>query len=366
VQRTGFFQKLHRRLSRRRIPASFAIPSAEFQRALCESFAAQDTLAIESAVARHYRDARVEVAFERAAVRWPMSCAWSRSRAGESRFTFPDLQPGHVLNTVVSRWLALFELFLFFDRSPYPAGRIVINFNDAGLEPGLAFSGENPDYILIPDSDFFRSRGYAKEREYFARHLPPWNERAPTVFWRGSSLGQKHHTIANMPRARLCQIANAAPDGLLDAAITDVFDVSDSDAAQLRAMGLIKPRVSWKELGRYRYHIDIDGHANTFAGLFRKLLSGGLVLKVGSPNGYAQWYYDRLKPWENFVPVHSDLSDLLEVAAYCRNHDDLARRIAHNGRRLALSLTFENEFKAAVKSVRKAFAQTRSAATNHR
>ena len=284
-----------------------------------------------------------------------MSCLWSRGETGESRFTFSDLPPGHTLNTVVNRWLALFELFLHLARKRRPSGKVVINFNDAGLEPGLAFCGETPDYILIPDPDFFRSRGYAKEREYFARHPVPWDQRSPTVFWRGSSLGQKHHAIENMPRARLCQIAKAAPNSTFDAGIVDVFDVSDSDAEQLRSMGVIKSRVSWKELSKYRYHIDIDGHANSFAGLFRKLLSGGLVLKVASPSGYAQWYYHRLRPWENFVPVRSDLSDLLEVAAYCREHDNIAQRIARNGHQLALSLTFESEFNAAVKTVRKAF-----------
>ncbi len=346
-----------RRLQNWHAPARYEIPSAEFQRSLCESFAAQDTRAIENAIAGHYKVSHLKVGFDPAAIHWTMSCLWSRAESGESRFTFAALQPGHVLNTVVNRWLALFELFLHFGRSRRPTGKVIINFNDAGLEPGLAFCGEIPDYILIPDPDFFRSHGYAREREYFGRHPMPWDERSPTVFWRGSSLGQKHHAIANMPRTRLCQTANAAPNDAFDAGIVDVFDVSDSDAEQLRAMGVIKSRVSWKELSKYRYHIDIDGHANSFAGLFRKFLSGGLVLKVASPSGYAQWYYDRLRPWENFVPVRTDFSDLLEVAAYCRKHDDLAQRIAHCGRQLALSLTFESEFNAAIDSVRKAFSQ---------
>ena len=349
--RTSFL----RRFRYRHPPARFKIPSAEFQRSLCEFFAAQAKSEIENAIAEYYKRSDVTVDFDPAVVHWTMGCLWSRTESGESRFTFSDLKPGHVLNTVVNRWLALFELFLHFGRSRRPSGDVAINFNDAGLEPGLAFCGEAPDYILIPDPDFFRSRGYAKEREFFARHRLPWNQRSPTVFWRGSSLGKKHHEIANMPRARLCQIANAAPNDAFDVGIADLFDTSASDAEQLRAMAIIKPRVSWKELSRYRYHIDIDGHANSFAGLFRKLLSGGLVLKVASPSGYTQWYYDRLRPWENFVPIRSDLSDLLDVAAYCRKHDDLVQRIAHQGRMLALSLTFESEMKAAAESVRNAF-----------
>ena len=54
------------------------------------------------------------------------------------------------------------ELYASLDRPENPSGRVVINFNDAGLEPGLAFCGNSPDYLLIPDSNFFKSGGYAK------------------------------------------------------------------------------------------------------------------------------------------------------------------------------------------------------------
>ena len=171
-------------------------------------------------------------------------------------------------------------------------------------------------------------------------------------------MGQKRPAILDMPRARLCQIGQAAADGWFDVGITNLFHISESDAAQICAANLVKDRVSWKQLNRYRFHIDIDGHANTYAGLFRKFLSGGLVLKVTSPDRYRQWYYDWLKPWENFVPVRSDLSDLLEVTAYCREHDDLAQRIAQNGRELALSMTVEKKFAAAAETMRKAVAAT--------
>lgn len=66
----------------------------------------------------------------------------------------------------------------------------------------------------------------------------------------------------------------------------------------------------------------------------------------------------RLKPWEKFVPVRSDLSDLLEVAAYGREHNDLAASIAENGRQFALSLTYEKEFTRAVETVKNALTRS--------
>ena len=47
---------------------------------------------------------------------------------------------------------------------------------------------------------------------------------------------------------------------------------------------------------RSRHLIDIDGWANSWSGLFQKLLSGSTVLKVASNKGFRQWYYDRLEP----------------------------------------------------------------------
>jgi hypothetical protein len=351
------FRQLTRRLHGRESPKTYPLPSAEFQRTLCENFCSEDTAAIERAIAEHYEGVRVTVSFDPTAVRHAMSCRWSRSGTGRNGFTFPAFEPGHLLNTVVNRWLTLFGLFLEFNRADGRGGSVFINFNDAGIDPALAFCSNSLDHILIPDTDFLKTRGYAKAREHFARDFPPWDQRRSVVFWRGSSLGQKHPAISDMPRARLCQIAKATPNEWFDVGMVDIFDVSDSNADHLRAMKLIKDRVSWKELNTFRYHIDIDGNANSFAGLFMKLLSGGLVLKVASPDGYRQWYYDQLRPWENFVPIHSDLSDLVEVAAYYREHDELAQRIARDGRQLALSLTFETEFAGAIEAVKNAFAQ---------
>lgn len=99
---------------------------------------------------------------------------------GRLPFHLSALQPGELLSTVVDRWRSLWELDLHLDRAGGPTGRLVLNFNDAGEEPGLAFCGDRPEHILIPDHDFFKSRDYAKARAHFDAHPQPWdgNERA--------------------------------------------------------------------------------------------------------------------------------------------------------------------------------------------
>jgi hypothetical protein len=110
---------------------------------------------------------------------------------------------------------------------------------------------------------------------------------------------------------------------------------------EIKASGLMRDSVPNYHFNRYRAHIDIDGRSNSWPGLFQKLLSGSPVLKVASPLGYRQWYYDRLVPWVNYVPVSADLSDLPDKAAWVLSHDIEARRIGEAGRTLAEAITYE-------------------------
>ena len=78
---------------------------------------------------------------------------------------------------------------------------------------------------------------------------------------------------------------------------------------------------------------------------------GCCVIKVDSQEGYRQWYYDRIRPWEHFVPVKSDMSDLIEKIEWARSHDAEAQAIAANGRAFARSMTFESETDHAIAAI---------------
>ena len=285
-----------------------------------------------------------------------MSCVWSLTKERGSHFIFAIPQPGQLLEVVVKRWLSLFRLFLSVAEQGAAKGSTVINFNDLAIEPGLAFCGNTPEHILLPDFAFLQSHGYRDARLHFARNQPKWEARSPRVFWRGSSLGQKHHPILEMPRARLCLLGQTMGEEWGDIGLAALFHISEADADELRRRQLVKEKVKWRELSNYRFHIDIDGHASSFSGLFLKLLSGGLVLKVESPEGCRQWYYDQLVPGVNFVPVRSDLTDLVEIVSYYRKHPRLSESIAQRGRSLAQSLTYDKEFAFALRAVARAFA----------
>jgi hypothetical protein len=69
-----------------------------------------------------------------------------------------------------------------------------------------------------------------------------------------------------------------------------------------------------------------------------------VVFKVESH--YEQWYYGTLKPWEHYIPVKGDLSDLHKRFEWALQNDESCRRIAENGKRLATHLTYDDVVKS--------------------
>lgn len=47
-----------------------------------------------------------------------------------------------------------------------------------------------------------------------------------------------------------------------------------------------------------------------------------------------EYFYPMLKPWLHYVPVASDLSDLVQVIEFLRANDEVAREIADEGFRI--------------------------------
>ena len=67
--------------------------------------------------------------------------------------------------------------------------------------------------------------------------------------------------------------------------------------------------------------------------------------------GFRQWYYDRLKPWVNFVTVADDMSDLFDKVQWLKKHDAVARAIGEKGQALARSLDYDGQMREACKII---------------
>lgn len=63
------------------------------------------------------------------------------------------------------------------------------------------------------------------------------------------------------------------------------------------------------------------------------LFLGSLILRPASE--YYEFFYPLLEPYRHYVPMHANLSDMLEKIQWARDHDAEAERIAATGRALA-------------------------------
>lgn len=180
--------------------------------------------------------------------------------------------------------------------------------------------------------------------------------RKPIAFWRGNTTGMRvGEHWQGLPRLQLCELANRPSNqDIFDVGVSSFAQISKREAKEVRALGYAKGFVPMSAGTRYKYQIDIDGNTNAWPALFKKLLSGSTVLKIASPHNFRQWYYDELIPWVNYIPVKSDMSDLVEKIYWLIDHDDEAMQIGINGRKLASKLTYDEELNKALINIHKA------------
>ncbi len=206
---------------------------------------------------------------------------------------------------------------------------------------------------LIPDLSFFTELGYRKLGEAVVA-APPWHERSRVALWRGSTTGELPsdgergwRRFYQLPRVKLSMMAASHPE-LLDAGLTGISQVyDDAERAQLHEafdrQGLMRQFMPMSEMAGHRLLIDIDGNVNAW-GFLPKMLLGSCILKVAS--SWEQWFYDELRPWQHFVPVKADLSDLCEKIVWCTDNDEAARAIALHARSFAQERRFPEQMRA--------------------
>ncbi len=344
---TGVTTGLHERLSRiaHDYPGYSRDDSWFFENFLLTAIASGAFHLVEQIVREHFSAVwRCQVTIAPSTMPVPVA-RWEVISRECSRFVFhPDVfQADEAISTILF-WIRILPLCDSFHRSDnLVRGAVDLSLWDVGLVPGISFSDNNPRHFLAPDPMFLSLQGYRQLRADHDRQGIPWDERIPSALWRGSTTGAwDNNDWETLPRIRLCRIA-AAGDGRIDAGINSVVQMTAEVEAEIRASGLMRATVASETFAQHKYQIDIDGNTNSWPGLFHKLYSGSPVLKVQSRQGYRQWYYDRLVPWYNYVPVSADMADLCAKIDWLRANDARAREIGERGRELAAGLDYEGE-----------------------
>lgn len=87
-----------------------------------------------------------------------------------------------------------------------------------------------------------------------------------------------------------------------------------------------------EQVQRWAFLLDVEG--NGWSARLKLLLhSGRPVLVADRP--WREWWFEKFEPWEHFIPVSRDLTDLGERVEWARQHEAEAGRIGRAGQEFA-------------------------------
>uniref|UniRef100_A0A9L0TBU0 Protein O-glucosyltransferase 2 n=1 Tax=Equus caballus TaxID=9796 RepID=A0A9L0TBU0_HORSE len=148
---------------------------------------------------------------------------------------------------------------------------------------------------------------------------PPWESKNSTAVWRGRD--------SRKERLELVKLSRKHPE-LIDAAFTNFFFFKHDESLY----GPIVKHISFFDFFKHKYQINVDGTVAAYR-LPYLLVGDSVVLKQDSI--YYEHFYNELQPWKHYIPVKSNLSDLLEKLKWAKDHDEEAKKIAKAGQEFA-------------------------------
>lgn len=198
--------------------------------------------------------------------------------------------------------------------------------------------------IPIPTWDDW-GRVMVQEKKYFPKSChksftfsTEWKDKIPTAIFRGATTGFGVTENDNVRiKASLMPTKMYQGYALLDAGITSINarprfirrGKIDTFSMELMNRITLVPFMDYEQQSKYKYILHLDGHTAAFR-LSISMNMGSVVLIAQS--GYKMWFSHLLVPYEHYVPVKHDLSDLLDVIMWCRDHDQECEKIAQNAR----------------------------------
>jgi Glycosyl transferase family 90 len=190
--------------------------------------------------------------------------------------------------------------------------------------------------ILIPDYEALGTRYQVLRKKGIdlAKTKFPWEAKISKMIWRGSTAQRysklKENNLHLFSRVKLCELSQLYPE-IIDAKFTLFVQGGDSVPYLYNFQG---EHVSFEEQMNYKYHILIDGNVCPYTKSGWKLFTNSLIFKPDSL--WVQWYFNSLVPYVHYVPLHADLSDLVEKLQWALDHEAESKQIAGNTRQFAV------------------------------
>jgi hypothetical protein len=198
----------------------------------------------------------------------------------------------------------------------------------------------NNQFILHPDY-YVLDKNFKKIPSEVKSSLP-FNKKIDKAFFRGGNhcgaggeVFEHEVTEQNMhPRPKIFILSFLFPD-YIDAKTTRFEFNNKIEGDQLKVLRLYKALfenaethyVPISEQNKYKYLVSLDGEAASWSRPQIISFSGSLLLYQ---TDYKQWFQDAMKPYYNYIPIKSDLSNLLTQIDWARDNPDKAEKIVNN------------------------------------
>lgn len=165
-----------------------------------------------------------------------------------------------------------------------------------------------------------------------------WKNKKETCIWRGKGTGCS--SDFNNPRLLITKINQEWKNdkllkNYLDAGIVSTgykpskfinnksLHIIDLNKLKIKKLN----KIPMKEQMKYKYILDIEGNASAYR-LGYLLSFKSVLLKVNSE--YKIWIDYFMKPYEHYIPIKRDFSNLGIVIKWCIEHDKTCEKIANN------------------------------------
>ena len=179
-----------------------------------------------------------------------------------------------------------------------------------------------------------------RELHVYKHAFYPWHDRKDSfAVWRGGTTGGIY-TVENWKSFRRSKLVLMSKDNpeYLDAKFISCNECSpDAWEAIVSEVG----HGEMIDVKTFKYVIDVDG--NGWSSRFINHLAEGILI-FKQESEYNEFFIGLLTPWIHYVPIKSDLSDLIEHIQYAKAHDDEMREIAENAKSFANNFLFDNRF----------------------
>ena len=194
-------------------------------------------------------------------------------------------------------------------------------------------SKDHADIPLVTQDDWLRvsnkyypddcKNGYINDIK-----ILDWDNKIGKAVFRGSATGCK---IENNIRIVASNLSKKYPE-YLDAGIVSLnrkFKKSLNNPLSIIDSKINKSKfMTLEEKAQYKYILNLDGHVAAFR-LGHEFSLKSVILIPESK--YYLWFSHLLIPYEHFVPINEDLSNLIDQIKWCTNNDDKCKKIANNG-----------------------------------